>query len=53
MRGPDRAASDEDFAVARVIEQAWWANILGWLSGRSSAQQMAEDLRVATSLLLR
>jgi TetR/AcrR family transcriptional regulator, cholesterol catabolism regulator len=53
MRGPDRQASPDDHAVARVIEQVWWANILAWLSGRSSAKQMTEDLQVATRLLLR
>lgn len=53
MRGDDRDPGPEDAAVARVIEQAWWANILAWLSGRSSAQQMAADLEVATHLLLR
>jgi TetR/AcrR family transcriptional regulator, cholesterol catabolism regulator len=53
MRGQDREATTEDHAVARVIEQVWWANILAWLSGRSSAKQMTEDLQVATRLLLR
>lgn len=53
MRGSDRAPQAEDPAIARVLEQAWWANILAWLSGRSSAQQMADDLAVATHLLLR
>jgi len=53
MHGPDRDPSSEDAAIARVIEQAWWANILAWLSGRSSAQQMAQDLEVAAHLLLR
>ena len=46
-------ADDEHRAVARVLEQVWWANILAWLSGRSSARQMTDDLAVAAHLLLR
>ena len=44
---------EEAAAVARVLEQVWWANILAWLSGRSSARQMTDDLDVAARLLLR
>ena len=53
--GTNGAARDEatDRAVARVLEQVWWANILAWLSGRSSARQMTDDLGVAAHLLLR
>lgn len=53
MHGPDRAPSDEDAAIARVIEQVWLSSILAWLSGRSSTAQMDRDLEVATRLLLR
>ena len=44
---------DEDAAIARVIEQVWWATILAWLSGRSTTDQMHDDLAVAARLLLR
>jgi TetR/AcrR family transcriptional regulator, cholesterol catabolism regulator len=55
MRGSNGAHIDEteSRAVARVLEQVWWANILAWLSGRSSARQMTDDLAVAARLLLR
>jgi TetR/AcrR family transcriptional regulator, cholesterol catabolism regulator len=55
IRGPEgNGGSDEEHrAVARVLEQVWWANILAWLSGRSSARQMTDDLAVAARLLLR
>ena len=52
MRNGKDATGDER-AVARVLEQVWWANILAWLSGRSSTSQMTDDLAVATRLLLR
>ena len=55
IRGADGhdGADEEHRAVARVLEQVWWANILAWLSGRSSARQMTDDLAVAARLLLR
>jgi TetR/AcrR family transcriptional regulator, cholesterol catabolism regulator len=55
IRGGDgHSDSDDELrAVARVLEQVWWANILAWLSGRSSARQMTDDLAVAARLLLR
>ena len=52
--GDGNGSSDEEHrAVARVLEQVWWANILAWLSGRSSARQMTDDLAVAARLLLK
>ena len=54
IRGPNGGGDDDEHrAVARVLEQVWWANILAWLSGRSSARQMSDDLGVAARLLLR
>lgn len=55
IRGSNGAtlSAEEGRAVARVLEQVWWANILAWLSGRSSARQMTDDLAVAARLLLR
>src|SRR5688572_3891592 len=46
-------STEDAAAVARVLEQVWWANILAWLSGRSSTRQMTDDLEVAARLLLR
>lgn len=53
MHGPDREPTDEDAAIARVLEQVWLSSMLAWLSGRSSASQLAEDIEVAARLLLR
>jgi AcrR family transcriptional regulator len=46
-------SNEEAAAVARVLEQVWWANILAWLSGRSSTRQLTDDIEVAARLLLR
>src|SRR5687767_1157418 len=55
IRGAEtgNGSTRDERAVARVMEQVWWANILAWLSGRSSSAQMTADLQVAAKLLLR
>jgi len=53
MHGPDREPTHEDHAIARVIENVWWAYILSWLSGRASARQVTDDLEAAVRLLVR
>lgn len=53
LRGPDRPTRDEDAAVARVIENVWWAYILSWLSGRLTARELTDELEVAVRLLVR
>lgn len=53
MVGPDREATEDDPAIARVIEQVWMSSIVAWLSGRSSASQMNDDVEIATRLLVR
>jgi TetR/AcrR family transcriptional regulator, cholesterol catabolism regulator len=53
MQGPDRAPSEDDDAIARVIEQVWLSSMLAWLSGRSSTAQLTEDIQIAARLLLR
>lgn len=50
--GEDSPPTDDELAAARVIEQVWWSTILAWLSGRSSAKQMTEDIEAAARLLL-
>lgn len=45
--------SEEQEAVALVIAQVWQANVLSWLSGRTSPQGMVEKLEIAVRLLLR
>ncbi len=53
MTGPEREATDDDTAIARVIEQVWLSSLLAWLSGRSTITQLSDDLEIATRLLLR
>jgi AcrR family transcriptional regulator len=53
MRGPDRDPTADDLAIARVIEQVWLSSMLAWLSGRSSIEQLTDDIEVAARLLLR
>lgn len=53
MHGPDRDPTADDDAIARVIENVWWAYILSWLSGRASARQVTDELEVAVRLLVR
>jgi AcrR family transcriptional regulator len=42
----------EDVAIARLIGKIWLADILSWLAGRSSAEQMESDLELAVRLLV-
>jgi hypothetical protein len=51
--GDDRSPTDDDEAIARVIEQVWLSSMTKWLSGRSSAAELIEDIEIATRLLLR
>lgn len=53
MHGPDREPTDDDHAIARVLEQVWLSSMLAWLSGRSSTAQLTQDIDVAARLLLR
>ena len=51
---PDRSEpSEEDVAVARVIGDVWLATLVGWVTGRTSAEDTAQHLRTAVALLLR
>jgi AcrR family transcriptional regulator len=43
---------DEDFAIARLIGKIWLADILSWLAGRSTVEQMESDLELAVRLLV-
>jgi AcrR family transcriptional regulator len=53
MNANGRAESEDDDSVARVLEMVWLTSILSWLSGRCTAEEMDEDLTVATNLLVR
>jgi AcrR family transcriptional regulator len=53
MNANGRESTEEDNSVARVLEMVWLTSILSWLSGRCTAEEMDEDLTVATNLLVR
>lgn len=53
ISGETAASAEENAAIARVIENVWWAYLLSWLSGRVSARQVTEELEVAVRLLVR
>lgn len=52
IHGEQRPPSADDATLARIIGHVWWSNILGWLSGRSSASQMADELALTARRLL-
>jgi AcrR family transcriptional regulator len=43
----------DDLAVARLLGKIWLADILSWLAGRSSIEQMEQDLELAVRLLVK
>ncbi|HWJ81433.1 MAG TPA: TetR family transcriptional regulator [Nocardioides sp.] len=53
--GPSSAESvtDEDIAIARVIGDVWLSALVGWVTGRSTAEQTAAHMETAVRLVLR
>jgi len=49
---PDEV-TDEDVALAKVIGDVWLSALVGWVSGRNSATETAEQIELAVRLLLR
>lgn len=45
--------TEEDVQIARVIGDVWLSALVGWVTGRSSAVETAQQLEVAVRLLLR
>jgi TetR/AcrR family transcriptional regulator, cholesterol catabolism regulator len=45
--------SDEDTAIAQVLADVWFSGLVGWVTGRSSADEVVTQLEVAVRLLLR
>jgi hypothetical protein len=45
--------SDEDVAVARVISDVWLSALVSWVTGRETAEQVAEHIETAVKLVLR
>jgi TetR/AcrR family transcriptional regulator, cholesterol catabolism regulator len=50
--GTDELA-DDDEAIARVIGDVWLSALVGWVTGRTSAEEVRTRLDVAVRLLLR
>ncbi|MFT5221907.1 MAG: AcrR family transcriptional regulator [Glaciecola sp.] len=42
----------EEARITRIIGHVWWSNILGWLAGRSSPEQMSAELAICARRLL-
>ena len=45
--------TDEEIAVARVISDVWLAALVSWVTGRSTAAEVADHLETAVRLILR
>lgn len=45
--------SDREVAIAKVIADVWLANLVQWVTGRTSAGDVQESLETAVRLLLR
>ena len=45
--------TDEDVAIARVIGDVWLSALVGWVTGRTSAEDVERQMDVAVGLLLR
>lgn len=43
----------DDVAIARVIGDVWLSALVGWVTGRSTAAETAQQMEVAVRLLLR
>jgi AcrR family transcriptional regulator len=58
MHGPEAVGDEveptgDDLAIAKVIGDVWLASLVQWVTGRSSAADVANSLDVAVRLLLR
>lgn len=45
--------TEDERAIARVLQQVWSSSLMSWLSGRSSGAELRQNLEVAVRLLLR
>lgn len=45
--------TEEDVQIARVIGDVWLSALVGWVTGRSTAVETAQQIEVAVRLLLR
>ena len=49
----DDTLTEEDIAIARVIGDVWLSALVGWVTGRSTANETAQQIETAVRLLLR
>jgi TetR/AcrR family transcriptional regulator, cholesterol catabolism regulator len=50
---PDKPdLTDEDVAIARVIGDVWLSALVGWVTGRTSTEDVTRQMDVAVRLLL-
>ena len=47
------APSDQEVAVARVISDVWLSALVTWVTGRATAEEVAEHIETAVRLVLR
>ena len=48
-----REPTDEDMAIVRVIGDVWLSAFMGWVTGRTPAEDVTKSMDVAVRLLLR
>jgi TetR/AcrR family transcriptional regulator, cholesterol catabolism regulator len=48
-----REPTTEDMAIVRVIGDVWLSALMGWVTGRTSADDVTKSMDVAVKLLLR
>ena len=49
----DGEPTPDDAAIARVIGDVWWTNLVAWVTRRASADDVSNHLELAARLLLR
>ena len=49
----DGEPSADEIAIARVIGDVWWSNLIRWVTRRASADDVSNHLELAARLLLR
>jgi AcrR family transcriptional regulator len=45
--------TDDDVAIAKVLGDVWLSALVGWVTGRSNAEEVGQQIEVAVRLLLR
>ena len=48
-----REPTEEDTQIVRVIGDVWLSALMGWVTGRTSAEEVTRSMDVAVRLLLR